>query len=133
MALHISTTVYSYKETQRQSSCNLTASLLQQLLIQQSEIPNDVVALYERHIKIKTRPLLNEYPRLLRVIIEDFSRVYIIIDGLDECSEAISTRSNFLAGIDDIRDQTCTFVTSRYFPSIGRELHGATEVTNRGQ
>lgn len=115
----------NYKETQRQSSINLTASLLQQLLMQQSDIPTYVVELYERHTKFKTRPLLNEYQRLLRAILDDFSRVYIIIDGLDECSETNSTRSNFLAGINDIRPQTCTFVTSRYLPSIERQLHGA--------
>lgn len=96
--------------------------------MQQRDIPNDVVALYERHTKIKTRPLLNEYLRLLRAIINDFSRVYIIIDGLDECSEANSTRSNFLAGINDIRPYICTFVTSRYLPSIERELPGATRL-----
>lgn len=87
-----------------------------------------MVELYERHTKIKTRPLLNEYLQLLRAIIKDFSRVYIIIDGLDECSETNSTRSNFLAGINDIRPQICTFVTSRYLPSIERELPGATRL-----
>lgn len=96
--------------------------------MQQHDIPKDVIALYEQHTKFKTRPLLNEYLRLLRTIVHNFSRVYIIIDGLDECSEANSTRSNFLAGINDIRPQTCTFVTSRYLPSIERELHGATRL-----
>lgn len=96
--------------------------------MQQRDIPNDVVALYEQHTRIKTRPLLNEYLRLLRAIINDFSRVYIIIDGLDECSETNSTRSHFLPGINDIRPQICTFVTSRYLPSIERELPGATRL-----
>ncbi|MCJ1261720.1 hypothetical protein MMC22_001586 [Lobaria immixta] len=118
----------SYKETQRQSPSNLTASLLQQLLMQQNNIPDDVVALYERHTQIKTRPLLNEYLRLLQATIHNFSRVYIIIDGLDECSEANSTRSQFLTGINNIRPQICTFVTSRYLPSIKRELPGATSL-----
>lgn len=115
----------SYKERQRQSSSNLTASLLQQLLMQKNDMPNDIIALYERHSKIKTRPLLNEYLLFLRATINSFSRVFIIIDGLDECSEADSTRSNFLAGIDEIQPQTCIFVTSRYLPSIASELHGA--------
>ena len=96
--------------------------------MQQSDIPDDVVALYEQHRKIKTRPLLNEYLRLLRAVIHDFSRVYIIIDGLDECSEANSTRSDFLTGINGIRPQICTFVTSRHLPNIGRELPGATRL-----
>ena len=67
--------------------------------MEQRDIPNDVIALYERHTRIKTRPLLNEYLQHLRAVIDDFSRVYIIIDGLDECSEVNSTRSSFLAGV----------------------------------
>ena len=118
----------SYNEAQKQSSSNLIASLLQQLLMQQSDIPNHVVALYERHTRIKTRPSLNEYLQALRAIINNFSRIYIIIDGLDECSEANSTRSSFLAGINDIRPLICTFFTSRYLPSIERELPGATRL-----
>lgn len=118
----------SYKERQRQSSSNLIASIFQQFLMQKSDIPIDVINLYERHTRIKTRPLLNDYLRHLRAIIKDFSRVYIIIDGLDECSEANLTRSNFLAGINEIRPHICTFVTSRYLPNIARELDGATRL-----
>ena len=90
-----------------------------------NEIPNDVFALYERHTKIKTRPLLNEYLRLLRAIIEDFSRVYIIIDGIDECSRSKFNEKQFPHWNYDIRHQICKFITSRYLPRIERELHGA--------
>lgn len=92
--------------------------------MQRGDVPNDIVEVYTRHTKVKTRPLLGDYLRLLRLILDDFSRVYIIIDGLDECSEANSTRSTFLAGVNAVRRQTCTFITSRYLPSIETELHG---------
>lgn len=96
--------------------------------MQRSGIPDEVVALYQSHIKVKTRPLLEEYLQLLRASINSFLRVYVIIDGLDECSEANSTRSQFLAAINNIRPQICTFITSRYLPSMEKELRGATRL-----
>ena len=89
---------------------------------------DDVLALYQRHTKSKTRPLFHEYLRLLQVTIHGFSKVYLIIDGLDECSEENSSRSNFLSGIHDLQSQTCTLFTSRNIPSIERMLHGAKKV-----
>ena len=118
----------SYKDSQKQSPSNLSATLLQRLLTQQGHVTDEVRTLYERHSRNKTRPLLNEYMRLLQTAINDFKKVYLIIDGLDECPEETSIRSTFLQGIHDLQSQTCTFVTSRDLPSIEKSLYATKKV-----
>lgn len=118
----------SYEEAHRQSPSNLIATLLLQFVIQQNAVSDDLLSLYEHHMKNKTRPLLNEYLRLLQDTIAGFSKVYIVIDGLDECPEANSTRHNFLTAVHAIRPRTSAFITSRDLPNLRNELHDAVKL-----
>lgn len=118
----------SYKEQYRQSPTNLIASLLLQLVLQHKDVSADLLALYNKHYLNRTRPLLREYVSLLQDLINKFPKAYIVIDGLDECPESNETRRNFLAGIQSIRSQTCTFITSRDLPNLRLELQDATRV-----
>ncbi|KAH8199004.1 hypothetical protein TruAng_006833 [Truncatella angustata] len=68
----------NYEEAHRQSPSNLIAALLLQFVIQQNTVSEDLLSLYEHHMKNKTRPLLNEYLRLLQDTIAEFSKVYVM-------------------------------------------------------
>ena len=118
----------SYKEAESQTPRNLIASLLLQLLMQRDSLPVEVVALYERHAKHRTRPMLLECQNLLKDILSDFSQVYILVDGLDECPEAGSVRSDFLASVQELQPHASTLITSRYLPNIEKQLHGAVQL-----
>ncbi|KAI9778477.1 MAG: hypothetical protein M1816_004032 [Peltula sp. TS41687] len=119
----------NYKEAAKQTPTNLIASLLQQLVAQTSSNNiYDLIDTYAKHTKQKTRPSLHEYSQLLRTTVDTFSRVFIIIDALDECPESDDARHILLNKIKELKPKVCLLVTSRPIPSIGRILKDAVHV-----
>jgi hypothetical protein len=103
---------FNYKE-QDQTTINLIGSLLQQLIQQQVNVPDEIVALHKSHISKRARPSIDEYSRLLQSAIRRFSKVYIIVDALDECSENDGTRKNFLIEVRKLLLNIHLLATSR--------------------
>lgn len=89
-------------------------------------IKDDLISLYERHARNKTRPLLSEYASLLQDTLRAFSKVFVIIDGLDECPD--SARKVLLAKVREIQPWIRTFITSRFLPSIEQGLTDAVRI-----
>src|SRR5436190_10435295 len=75
----------SYKEQEDQTDVNLIASLLQQLVQSNPIIFDEIASLYDDNIKKQKRPTLSEWSKLLQLEIRSLSKVFIIIDALDEC------------------------------------------------
>ncbi|KAH0543788.1 hypothetical protein FGG08_001970 [Glutinoglossum americanum] len=120
----------SYKEEEAQTTVNLIASLLQQLVQRNQAISDEVVSLYSRHTKKGTRPTLGEYSRLLQSEVRGFSKVFIIVDALDECPESNGTRNSFLTEIRKLLNIRL-LVTSRYISAIQREFEKTASVEIR--
>ena len=118
----------NYKELREQTATNLVASLLQQLVQQQSNIPDGIVALYREHTDKRTRPALTEYSSSLQSILHDFSKVFIVIDALDECTENDGTRHKFLTEIKKLLPHIHLLITSRWVANIEREFEGSTRL-----
>ena len=97
------------------------ANILRQLILQRSVHINKLIDLYQKHEKDRTRPPLDKYFELLRSALDNFSKVIVIIDALDECTDA------GIALLKEIRKQpkVCLLVTSRDIPIIEPELPGA--------
>lgn len=121
----------SYKEQEDQTAVNLIASLLQQLVRGKPAISNEIVSLYRDHIKKQTRPTLTECTNLLQSEVLGFSKVFIVVDALDECAESNGTRMNFLTKIRRLLPDVHLLITSRHIPSIERELERAAHVEIR--
>lgn len=85
---------------------------------------DELLSLYDRH-ENRTRPLLSEYTQLLQTTIHSFSKVFVIIDALDECPETHSMRDVFLAEFQEVQPYICTFITSRHIASIERYFSDA--------
>jgi hypothetical protein len=119
----------NYKDTFKQTPVNLIASLLHQLVLQKEILQGELTALHKRHIRNKTRPTLAEYTKLLQAAADCFSKVYIVIDALDECPEADQARQSLLKEIGKL-DCVSVLVTSRNIP-IGGELQSATRLDVR--
>jgi ankyrin repeat protein len=102
----------NYKDP-NQTLINLVASLLQQLVQAKSDISDDIITLYESHVKKRTRPSLAEYSQILRSEILHFSKIFIVIDALDECRESNSTRETLLTIIETLRPTVHLLVTAR--------------------
>jgi hypothetical protein len=107
-----------YKEFNQQSTSKYLASLLQQLIIQRGTIPDQIKNAYVAHSRKQTAPSFPEYLDLLQGQMQAFTRVYIIIDALDECTEANGVREELLEGILQLPTFTSVMITSRYIPGI---------------
>ena len=62
-----------------------------------------------------------------------FSRIFIIIDALDECEECNRCPARFLSAIFTLQAKTAVnlFVTSRHVPNIEQEFIGSTSLEIR--
>ena len=76
----------NHKETETQSPTNLLASLWKQLIVGKP-VPAVVHKLYKPHLDQGTRPLLDEVLKILQSAIAEYSKVYFIVDALDEYPE----------------------------------------------
>jgi hypothetical protein len=80
--------------------------------------------LYKRHRDKRTRPLFNELSTALHSVVTDYSRVFVIIDALEECQVSNEARGMFLSEIFNLQAKAAAslFVTSRFIPEIEKEF-----------
>lgn len=111
-----------YKRQYEQKPVDLMSNLLKQLFEFQSHPSDDLNALYDRRMKHKTRPSLDEVSKVLCSVANSFSRVFILVDALDENSDAEGARTKFLSEIFEIQSQSSKclsfLATSRPLPDI---------------
>jgi hypothetical protein len=85
--------------------------------------------LHEHHSRRSTRPLLKEVFTTLKSVVKDYSRVYLVVDALDECPAEDGTRGRLLANILDLQKEAGTdlhlMVTSRFIPDIEEKFKEA--------
>lgn len=108
---------YLYCDAQRQHEqnyANLVACLLKQLLQGQQAVPAYVSRLYNYHKQKQTRPSAEELSIALENVVTQFSKVFIIVDALDECRQ--TDRANLGARLSSLREKSgiCFLATSRY-------------------
>lgn len=98
------------------------ASILRQLVSQRSAIPQNVQDMYQRYSKGTTRPRLAEVMDCLKSVIESYSRVFLIVDALDECSESTGARYALLEALKILPKWVYLLATSRAVSTIGTDL-----------
>ncbi|KAI9777066.1 MAG: hypothetical protein M1839_009117 [Geoglossum umbratile] len=115
------TCVYcSYGEQQDQTPTNLVASILQQLIQREGHVSSELMGVYQHHTAKQTRPTINECSKLLQAEVLGYSRVFVVVDALDECTEG--TRDSLLTELRGIHPTISLLVTSRHIPTIEREF-----------
>jgi hypothetical protein len=72
-----------------------------------------IATLYDTHMKKRTRPSFKEYSLILQSEAQRFSDIFIVIDALDECSEAYDTRGILLTEIKKLQPTPHLLVTAR--------------------
>jgi ankyrin repeat domain-containing protein 50 len=109
----------NHKEQQDQTASYLISSLLKQFIEEQKDFPAEVTALYKTHKKYQTRPSFSEYSTLLQSVVTVFSKVFIVIDALDECTESGNTRRSIIDATKSLLSKEAhIMVTSRKLPQI---------------
>ncbi|SPO07532.1 uncharacterized protein DNG_10226 [Cephalotrichum gorgonifer] len=109
-----------FRRQDEQTPGNLFASLLRQLAQDHSNLPDSLKSLYERHRCHQTQPKYEEVITTLYSMARLYSRVFIVIDALDEHRVTSGHRDNFLSEIMKFQAECGVnlFVTSRHIPGI---------------
>jgi hypothetical protein len=118
----------NFRRKDEQKIGDLLASLLKQLVKYQHSLPGSVKTLYDCHKDKRTRPSSDEISGVLQSVAAAYSRVFIIVDALDECQISDGCRQRFLSGLFNLQVKCGInlFTTSRPILSIEKELEGNT-------
>ncbi|KAK3174446.1 hypothetical protein OEA41_001692 [Lepraria neglecta] len=130
MEIGISYIYCDYKD-QSQTAVNLLGSLIGKLLWRQSIIPEELELSYKTHTSKHTHPSVTEYAAILRNMAMGFSRVFIVVDALDEVMEKDGTRDALMASLNDLSSNAQLLVTSRWIPSLEQEFCTASRLEIR--
>lgn len=111
----------NYKQQEEQNVEDILASLLKQLIQRKFTLP-EVRALRDKYIMKQPRPSASELLSTLQSVIANFSRVFIFVDALDECSS--SCRTKLLNHLFELRarPRTSLFTTARFITEITVEF-----------
>ncbi|KAL7791860.1 ankyrin repeat-containing domain protein [Trichoderma ceciliae] len=112
----------NFRQQHEQKSTDLILSLLKQLVQGQPVVPQSVRNLYIVHKLGRTRPSLNEILTALYSVATTYSRIFLVVDALDECS--IEGRRKFLSEVFNLQAKTGVnfFATSRFIQEIEKEF-----------
>jgi hypothetical protein len=116
----------NFQQRDVQTAEGLLRSLLKQLAGELSPLVDCVKHLYNRRGAKQTPPSFNDFSRALQSVAAMYSRVFIVVDALDECQASDSCRSTFLSEIFSLQVKTGVsfFATSRPIPDIEGEFKG---------
>ncbi|KAB8304031.1 hypothetical protein EYC80_005377 [Monilinia laxa] len=118
----------NFRRQHNQKVDDLLSSLLKQLAENQPSLPDAVRDLYIKHAKEHTRPSLAELSQTLQSVTAMSSKVFIIVDALDECQQNHNHETNFLSDLLSLQAkcQLNLFATSRYIPEINEKFNQST-------
>ncbi|OBT60884.1 hypothetical protein VE03_09675 [Pseudogymnoascus sp. 23342-1-I1] len=116
----------NFRRRDEQKIYDLLASLLKQLAQALDPLPGFLKSLYDKHKSKQTQPTLDEILQALESAATLYTKVFIIVDALDECLVTGSHRSKFLSRIFDFQEKSGSslFMTSRHLPEITEIFRG---------
>jgi hypothetical protein len=118
-----------YKEHSQQRPLHLISSLLKQLIQRRTANLDNIRSMYQAHENQHSQPTLDDIIECFTVEASSFSRVFIVIDGLDEVSDEDGTRSELLKAIQSLKGPINLMVTARPLPSITLHFEKARNLT----
>jgi hypothetical protein len=122
-----------YKQSALQSPEHFIGSIIRQLALQASTIPQSVCSLYEKYRAKGTPASLIEYLELLRSLTKGFDEIYLVIDALDECIDrnGESIWSGLLTKVTTSIPNIRLLCTSRHISDMGGILRDSTRIEIR--
>ena len=117
----------NFRRQDEQTAQNLLASLLKQLTQGRSSLPENITSLYDSHKDKRTPLSFDEISRALQSVADLYSRVFIIVDALDECRASDGCRTRFLLELFSLQTKCGVniFATSRFIPEITEKFGGS--------
>ncbi|OAL44846.1 hypothetical protein IQ07DRAFT_481270, partial [Pyrenochaeta sp. DS3sAY3a] len=117
----------NYKRREEQTIEGLLASLVRQLAERQLRLPDSLRVLYTNHGRGQRRPSVTNICEVLQSIIEGLSKVFMVIDGIDECRSDDGCRARLITQILKLRAirNVHLFLTTRHIPEITENFRDA--------
>ena len=121
-------TVYiycDYGKQKEQTTVSLTESVMKQLLQHQDAIPEKVQQTYQYHCTKGTRPSLEEVLEMIASSMTPLSRVFLIVDALDELGNDGKVRQSLIRHLRQLQDlhHFNLMTTSRDIPDLALNFH----------
>ncbi|KAL5095273.1 hypothetical protein Trisim1_000049 [Trichoderma cf. simile WF8] len=118
---------FDYRQREEQAEM-LLRNLLKQLAQKRPSLPPCVIALYKQEMDQGIPPSLEAISLALQTVAGDYSKLFIIVDALDECPNSNDCRNRFLAEILRLRHKWAVniFATSRQNTDISNRFKGGT-------
>lgn len=107
----------SFDNSDSQSVDFLISSFLKQIIQIRMSVPDQLQALYHKHLADNTRPPLSEICNILGDSLSSYDKSYIVLDALDELNDD-SKRLTLLETIKGLKGSPRLMVTSRRLESI---------------
>ncbi|KAI1178340.1 hypothetical protein F4777DRAFT_114476 [Nemania sp. FL0916] len=117
------------RDQKQQTASNLLPAILRQLSEQSPDLSLIIKECYKNNSSTGNKPPQKQYPLMIQSEAERFRKVYILIDGLDECSD--QTRLDLLNLVNHLLEShtgTYLLVSSRRVDSVGANLKDAAEI-----
>lgn len=110
----------NFQRQEEQRLENIVFSFTKQLAQVTATIPDCLVALYDKHKAKRSRPKLEEATKTLHSIFGSFSKVFCVVDALDECQSMDGCQRQLIEYLLDLRTliNANIIVTSRPIPHI---------------
>ncbi|KAJ7291257.1 ankyrin repeat-containing domain protein [Mycena rebaudengoi] len=107
----------NHKETHEQTMSNLLAGVWRQLVLGKSIASTSLVRkLFQKHSEKRTKPEPAQIHEVVRLAIAEWSKVYIVVDALDEMPE--DNRHRLLNYLTNMGPAVCLMLTSRHDVSL---------------
>ncbi|KAL8824359.1 MAG: hypothetical protein Q9191_005106 [Dirinaria sp. TL-2023a] len=113
--------LYTYCHHREQSSQSLESiisGLLKQILLNKREIPHSLEKAYSAHLEKGIRPSMPELTSILKSMLDTMSRVFLVVDALDEYSQSESALEGLLDNLDALSKDANLMLTSRFAKSL---------------
>ncbi|KAF5638856.1 ankyrin protein [Fusarium sp. NRRL 25303] len=117
----------NFQRQDQKTSDGLLLCILKQLSAGLPSLPECLRSLYTNHAIQRTRPSPREIVSTLGSVISKHTRVFIIIDALDEYGSAPGARESFLGQLARLQEESDVnlFATSRFDTTISSEIRSS--------
>ncbi|KAL2676553.1 hypothetical protein Neosp_010314 [[Neocosmospora] mangrovei] len=124
---------FNYQQQESQTVGQVFANLLRQLVASQFDIPAVVQDDYKTHSRRDTKMKFEELSKRMQSLSSLYSRVFIIIDALDECPSRDGRRKAMLSEIMKLQATLSAnlLCTSRPIPEVGAWFSNAVSINVR--
>ena len=113
-----------FDHKQEFKAVDILRSILKHILQRKSSVSDEIRELYEKHSKRETSPTLKDVAVALEAERSKFTKIFLVIDALDECPTSEHTVEILLRHLEKLRPILRLMVTGRPFAFKYNHVHG---------